>query len=131
VLLSGIGWRGKPHECLELARSGTIVGVTCREILDELAEKLTAKLKMSDEVTSDAIADVLSFLAVIPIDGQLHVVTADPDDDKIIECAVAANASMIVSGDRKHLLSLGRYGDIDIVSPAELLERLADDDTKE
>lgn len=44
ILLSGIGWRGNPYRCLELARQGKIEGLTCPEILDELAEKLTTKL---------------------------------------------------------------------------------------
>ncbi len=44
VLLSGVGWKGKPFQCLELARSGIVAGITCSEIIDELAEKLPAKL---------------------------------------------------------------------------------------
>ena len=47
ILLSGVGWRGSPHRCLELARQGSVEGLTCSEILDELAEKLTTKLKFS------------------------------------------------------------------------------------
>ncbi len=35
---------------------------------------------------------------------KLSVIANDPEDDKIIECAVAARADYIVSGD-KHLLS--------------------------
>lgn len=33
VLLSGVAWKGKPYQCLELARAGAVEGVTCREIL--------------------------------------------------------------------------------------------------
>ena len=36
ILLSGIGWRGSPYRCLELARLGSVEGLTCSEILDEL-----------------------------------------------------------------------------------------------
>ena len=36
-------------------------------------------------------------------------VTRDPDDDKIVACAIAASAEHIVSRD-DHLLSLGNYG---------------------
>ena len=45
----------------------------------------------------------------------------DPDDDKFIECAVALDAAIIISGD-KHLLKLKRYVHIDIVSPHDFLE---------
>ena len=40
ILFSGVGWKGKPFLCLELACAGVVDGVTCRELLDELAEKL-------------------------------------------------------------------------------------------
>ena len=29
ILFSGVGWKGKPYECLELARAGKVKGVTC------------------------------------------------------------------------------------------------------
>jgi predicted nucleic acid-binding protein len=42
----------------------------------------------------------------------------------ILECALAAEADFIVSGDKKHLLVLRRFRGIPIVSPAEFLRRL-------
>jgi uncharacterized protein len=33
ILLSGLGWKGKPFQCVELARAGVVDGVTCRELL--------------------------------------------------------------------------------------------------
>jgi predicted nucleic acid-binding protein len=45
----------------------------------------------------------------------LQVVTADPTDDRILECAVDSKADLIVSNDH-HLLNLGSYGDIPIVA---------------
>ena len=47
VLYSWVGWQGKPNQCVELARTGVVEGVTCRELLDELAEKLQSKLSFS------------------------------------------------------------------------------------
>ena len=44
ILFSGVGWKGKPFLCLELPAAGMVDGVTCRELLDELAEKLQSKL---------------------------------------------------------------------------------------
>ena len=43
----------------------------------------------------------------------------DPDDDKFIECAVAAGSRYIVSGDGD-LLSLDRFEGIRIIRVAEL-----------
>jgi hypothetical protein len=49
----------------------------------------------------------------------------DPDDEMILECGLAAEADFIVSGDKKHLLPLGEFQGIQIVSPADFLRRLA------
>jgi len=47
--------------------------------------------------------------------------SVDPDDDRVLECAVAAHAEFIVSGDR-HLLDLHPYRNIVVVQPARFLE---------
>lgn len=47
-------------------------------------------------------------------------IAADPSDDQVLACAVAASADLIVSGD-KHLHSLGdQYNGIRIVMPTEM-----------
>jgi predicted nucleic acid-binding protein len=52
---------------------------------------------------------------------QLEVVTEDPDDNKIIECAVTAGSDYIVTGD-KDLLRLGQYDSIKILTVSDFLE---------
>jgi predicted nucleic acid-binding protein len=108
---------------VELARKGIVEGLTCKEVLDELAGKLVGKLHFTDEQVTAALADFLSFLRLVAITGALQAVEADPDDDKVIECAVNGPATHVVSGDRRHLLPLGVYQGISIVSPAEFLKR--------
>jgi predicted nucleic acid-binding protein len=90
VLFSAVGWKGTPLHCLELARGGAVDGVTCPELLDELAEKLQSKLAFTPEQSLDTHSDLLTFLSVVPITGQLQAIAADPDDDKFLECAAAA-----------------------------------------
>ena len=121
ILLSGVGWRGEPYRCLELARVGIVEGVTCQELLDELTEKLQARLNFSAAQVTDTIADLLSFLRLATITNTLKVVSVDPDDDKVLECAVVGGASHIVTGDRRHLLPMGNYQGIPIVSAADFL----------
>jgi predicted nucleic acid-binding protein len=52
------------------------------------------------------------------------VVVADPDDDHVIACALAAKADAIVSGDG-HLLNLKEYQGMRIINPAEAIRSLA------
>lgn len=53
----------------------------------------------------------------------LTVVSADESDNRYVECAVAGNARYIVSGD-EHLLGVGEYQGIIIVTPATFLTLL-------
>jgi putative PIN family toxin of toxin-antitoxin system len=122
ILFSGVGWKGNPYRCLELARAGIVEGLTCREVLDELAEKLQSKLSFTVEQSVETLADLLTFLRVVVITGQLKAVPADPDDDKILECAAIGGATHIVTGDRRHLLPLGTFQGIPIVTAAEFLK---------
>ena len=125
ILLSGVGWRGSPYRCLERARQGSVEGLTYSEILDELAEKLTTKLEFSLSETTDVIADLLGFLQVIKITNTLKAVPNDPEDNKVIECAVVGLATHIVTGDRRHLLPLGNYQGIFILTAADFLAQLS------
>jgi putative PIN family toxin of toxin-antitoxin system len=59
---------------------------------------------------------------------RLAVVKADPDDDLFLATALAGGASVVVSGDRRHLLPLGQFGGVRIIDPANFLvdlDRLA------
>jgi predicted nucleic acid-binding protein len=53
----------------------------------------------------------------------VHVITNDPDDNRILECAVEGQAHLIVSGDRD-LRRLKVYQDIPIVTPTDFLRTL-------
>lgn len=76
------------------------------------------------EVEIDEFLDLLrdQVLWVEP-DEVVQVIEDDPDDDKYLACAVAANAQFIISGDR-HLRDLERYQGIEILTPAAFLAYL-------
>jgi putative PIN family toxin of toxin-antitoxin system len=52
---------------------------------------------------------------------ELHVIEEDIEDNKILECALAARADIIVSGDR-HLLKLSKFRKTRILTPRELFD---------
>jgi hypothetical protein len=53
----------------------------------------------------------------------LHVINEDSEDNRILECALASGADIIVSGD-KHLLKLGRFRKTRILSPKEFFDSI-------
>ena len=118
ILFSGTGWKGTPYRCLELIQQGKVESITCIEILDELAEKLFTKANLSSTQTRKRIEYLSSFLRLVTINNTFKIVDADPDDDKVIECAVVGSATHIVTGD-SHLLKLGNYQNIQIVTAAD------------
>jgi uncharacterized protein len=122
VLFSAVGWHGNPAKCVELVQSSRIDGVTCVEILDELAEKLSLKLEFSDEQIGVVLASFLSVFEVVAISGTMTGLQPDSKDDKILECAVVAGATHVVTGDRKHLLPLQEFRGVKVVTPAELVK---------
>jgi putative PIN family toxin of toxin-antitoxin system len=75
---------------------------------------------MGPEEIAQIVAGVAQFSVVVQVGDSIAVVADDPDDDKIIACALAGEADYIVSGDA-HLLDLEKYGDVQILSPRMFL----------
>ena len=123
VLISGMIWGGIPYDCIALAQEEKVEGLICEEILDEFWDKLTTKFSFSLHDASKIVTELLDFLHIVEITNQLKDVTADPDDDMIIECALVGNATHIITGDRRHLLPLESYEGILIVKPTDFLAK--------
>jgi putative PIN family toxin of toxin-antitoxin system len=121
VLVSGLNFlRGKPFEVLELARTGKINLTVSDAILNEMEEVLRRKFDWTDEEIADGRRRIKAIARTGTPGVRLEVVKEDPADNKILECAVAAGADFIVTGD-KDLLRLGRYDAIRILTPSDLV----------
>jgi putative PIN family toxin of toxin-antitoxin system len=124
VLISAIVFGGKPREILGKIISGKIHLAISQDILDELVAVLTgSKFKYASNVAYE-IKNAIEELGemVIP-EKRINIVKKDSDDNRILECAFAADADLIISGDN-HLLELMKYKNIQIVSPVEFLEKI-------
>jgi putative PIN family toxin of toxin-antitoxin system len=122
VLFSAVGWGGTPGQCVQFAQTGRVTGITCAEILEELTDKLSAKLRLADDQIDTILASLMVILELVQISGSLRGLQPDPKDDMILECALAGSATHIVTGDQKHLLPLRRFRGIDLVTPAEMVQ---------
>ena len=125
ILISGMLWGGKPYDCIAFAQQGRVEGLTCAGILDEFSEKLLIKFEYSETETARIVERLLGFLRTVKITDRLEGATTDPDDNKVIECAVVGGATHIISGDRKHLLRLESYQGILIVTASDFLGEFA------
>ena len=113
---------GKPEAVYRLALEGRLEIGTSRTLLAELGRVLGQKFGWIPDQVEAAVAQVTRFAAVVEPSEVVQVVRADPADDRVLEAARAFDADVIVSGDR-HLLDLGTWSEIDIISPAEFIAR--------
>ena len=88
-------------------------------ILTETAWKLRDKFNQADEDITSALKLISRASTVYKPSVRVNV-PADAPDNRILECALAADADLIVTGDR-HLLKLKKYQDIPIIRLADLL----------
>jgi putative PIN family toxin of toxin-antitoxin system len=124
IWISGLLWRGKPHQCLLLARGKAVQHVHCIEMMAELSEKLRETFVFSENHIRAVLYDYRRISERVEITGDIHMVADDLDDDKFIECALVTGASAVVSGDH-HLLELDNCEGIPMLSAAEFLARFA------
>ena len=98
-LIASLSRRGQFYPVWKGLQTGRYVLCVSTDILEEYAEKLTEK--MSVQVASNVIHLVLECENVELINPyfSLHLIEADHDDDKFVDCAFAANATYIVSDD--------------------------------
>lgn len=124
IVASATYWRGKPAHCLEAWLQGRFDLAISHPILTEY-EEVIARLaaRYSDKRPTDWLTAIKqSGHLFVPV--PLPAATADPDDEMFIECAVAARADCIVTGDKAHLLSLKQAGGVPIVAASGFLRSL-------
>jgi putative PIN family toxin of toxin-antitoxin system len=113
---------GTPEAVYRLALEGRLEIGTSRTLLAELGRVLGQKFGWMPDRVEAAVAQVARIAVVVEPGETVRVVTADPADDRVLEAARAFGVDVIVSGDR-HLLDLGTWSGIEIISPAELIAR--------
>ena len=111
---------GLPKTFLDLSLLGSLSLVTSATLLDELDEKLHLKFQVSADDVSIIRAKLEAIADLVPPLTTLQVVTDDPDDNRVLECAIDGSADFIVSGDC-HLLKLVSYESIAILSVRQFL----------
>lgn len=94
-----------------------------QEILTELQHTFanpyfTARLSVKERTAYLTLVSQHALL--IPLTAQVQGIATHPEDDVVLAAAESANASYLVTGDRK-LQGLGRYKDFHILSPAAFL----------
>jgi len=108
------------EEILKICRLSNLEVFTSKDIIIEIETKLKDKFFWNDQQIRLFIENILEFCHVVEISEKIIYLKDDPDDDKILDCALASRCIYIVSGD-KHLIKLKSFRNIKILKPAEFL----------
>ena len=118
-LISATQWDySVSHKLLQKLIRNDVEIFSTKEILEEFLEVLKRDFLYNDEEANSILERVLQFLIIVAPSRKIDVIKEDPEDNKIIECALESNAEYIISYD-KHLLNLKEYQGIKIIKPEE------------
>lgn len=121
VLISGFVFGGKSGEILKMVRNREIKGVTSPILLAELGDVLSKKFKYP-KLRIRQIEKKMKQIFLMVYPNKLVREVRD-DDNRVLEAAEEGDCEYIATGD-DHLLILGKYNKIIILSPAKLLDVL-------
>lgn len=125
VLVSGL-IRASGNEALLLlaVQHGLLRPCFSEAIAAEYAAVLARpKFAFPAEETTTLLA-MLRSRGEIVVPQPVGMSSPDPDDTKFLDCAIAAGADFIVTGNKRHFPN-APYGAVQVVSAGELLNRLA------
>ncbi len=113
---------GNPKKIVDMWKKGYFILCITEDIVLEYVEvlnRLNIPIRKIKELTG--LLKERANVEFLVNTEKMEILEDDPQDNKFIECAVAANARYIISGD-KHLRALKSFGNIKILSPSEFLE---------
>ena len=126
ALISGILWDGNEAAIIEKAEKREIQLFISSIILKELEgvlkrDKFIKRLKDKEYTVEKAVVKLALTATLIKPDIIINKIKDDPDDNRVLECALAAEAESIISGDA-HLLNLKEFEGIKILRASEFLK---------
>ncbi|MDR0321676.1 MAG: putative toxin-antitoxin system toxin component, PIN family [Treponema sp.] len=122
IFISALFWGGNPRSVLERAINKSDDLFISKEILDEIEDVIgRPKFHAGKNEVEYYIKSIEEISNKVVPKNKIKKGSRDITDNKYIECAIAANADFIISGDA-HLLELRKYRKIKIVSVKEYLE---------
>jgi uncharacterized protein len=114
---------GPPEDVFRAALEGRIELVTSPPLLAEFGRVLSSKFGWEPSIAEQAVVQIARVGTVVRPKERVVEILDDPEDDKVLEAALAGGADVIVSGDR-HLLGLRAWRGIEIEKAARFLRTL-------
>ena len=129
LLVSGVISPGLPRRLVNGALAGEFELCTSEVLLAELLEvlsreKFAARLVQAKMTPQGFVDDLRRVAVIVSPTAVPRVIEHDADDDHVLAAALSGRADLIASGDKRHVLPLGSYHGMPIVTAREAVERL-------
>ena len=125
VTVSGLLFGGLPLKIIHAALARRFEWVISPILIDELERVLRSdKFSLSEHEIEVLTTPIYGIAEITVPKKKINVITRCPADNRVLECAIEGRCSVIVSGDRRDLLSLKRYHYVEIVTARQFLDRL-------
>jgi len=115
-IAAALSSHGFSEDILKIAVRANLAIIISHEILLEIEYKLNDKFHWLREDIDLFLAKIRTIAEVVNISERLSVIIRDPEDNKILECAVSGKADLIISLDQD-LIKLKSFQGIAIVHP--------------
>ena len=125
IYISALHFGGPPDRLLDRARPGAIHLSISDDILAEVTRVLRDKFGWPEEALSLARDRIADFTERVTPAHRVDVITEDPADNRILECAIEGKSDYLVTRDN-HLLKLKSFGGIEMIKAADFLRVVAE-----
>jgi putative PIN family toxin of toxin-antitoxin system len=124
VLVSALAFPGEATSLiLELLEAHAFKAFSSPAMLAELRRVLIKKVGWSHDAADSLVSETAEHLSIITPRMQVSEIRCKDSDNRVLECALEADADAIVTGNLKHIRPLKHYRGIAILTPREFLKR--------
>jgi len=116
---------GVPAQVLDLVVPGILTPCISDAVMAEYQDVLTRPILRPHAERAREVLALMAKFAVQVSPAQKLSLCSDPDDDRFLECALAANAAYLVTGNVRHFPK--NYQPVQIVATRQLLNRLIEE----
>lgn len=120
IFIAAVLKNGSAEDIIKLAATTNLATIiSSEEILTELSNKLESKFNWDEPKINFYISTIREICEIVKPKEKLSIIKRDPSDNKILGCALAGNANLVISSDQD-LIKLKSFQGIAIIHPKTL-----------
>ena len=122
VFIEIISEKNRFHSLFKALLNGQFQLFVSNEILLEYEEVIQKKCKPESLELFLSFLDTSPFVHKITPNFKFNLITTDPDDNKFVDCAIAANSDYLVTGDRHFKVVIeNQFPKVKIITPQNFI----------